>query len=84
MNTCYIAYMQGLFSEITGVTLQDLRERTNSDYEQIGNAASMRMAGYGAGALFGQSRLHNIYPQTSVSRLRIIYILVKSSLGCRF
>lgn len=46
--------MQGLFSEITGVTLQDLRERTNSNYEQIGNAASMRMAGYGAGAIFGK------------------------------
>ncbi|XP_067930457.1 sodium-dependent glucose transporter 1A-like [Watersipora subatra] len=43
----------GLASEITGVTLQDLRERTGSDYEQISQAVAMRMTGMGVGALFG-------------------------------
>jgi len=36
------------------VTLQDLRERTGSDYERIGQAISMRMAGMGAGAILGE------------------------------
>lgn len=35
------------------MTLQDLRERTQSNYETIGQAVSMRMCGYGAGAIFG-------------------------------
>ena len=50
----YAYQFQGLFSEITGVTLQDLRERTNTDYERIGQAVSMRMAGMGIGAIFGK------------------------------
>lgn len=51
----HTSFAKGLSSEITGVTLQDLRERTQSDYEQISQAVSMRMAGMGAGAIFGES-----------------------------
>lgn len=46
---------QGLFGEITGPTLQDLKLRVNTTYEEVSKAIEGRSAGFFAGAVLGEN-----------------------------
>ena len=45
--------LQGLYTEVTGPTLIDLKLRTNADYEQVAVAVSGRSVGYFIGSAIG-------------------------------
>ena len=45
--------IQGMYSEITGPTLPYLKQRVDSNYEQIGRALAARSVGFLTGSLTG-------------------------------
>lgn len=48
-----MSYLQGLWSEINGATQHDLKFKTNSGYELMSRAISMRGAGGLCGSILG-------------------------------
>lgn len=49
--------LQGLFLEITGPTLIDLKIKTGADYEEVAVAVSGRSVGYFIGSAIGEITL---------------------------
>lgn len=47
-------YSKGLYLEITGPTLIDLKIKTGADYEQVAVAVSGRSVGYFIGSAIGR------------------------------
>ena len=45
--------LQGLYLEITGPTLQDLKWRLNASYEKVARAVATREGGFLSGAILG-------------------------------